>query len=43
MTSWRSRAWEGVVFGAFSWVVAIGALVGIAAVMAFEAWKRRRS
>jgi hypothetical protein len=39
--SWRDHTWE-FVLTAFSWIAALGALVFVAAYVAYEAYKTRR-
>ena len=39
--SWREHAWEALV-GALSWLVAVGFLAAVGALLAFEAHRARR-
>ena len=39
--TWRDHTWEFVI-GAFSWIVAIGALVFVAVYVAHDTYKTRR-
>jgi len=39
--TWRDHTWEFVII-AFSWIVALGALVFVVAYVAFDAFKTRR-